>query len=172
VLTDLVQIRQQGESKRAENLEFRRYLSSHHFAVEQFQALAGEIRAQVDCTACANCCRCSTVTIRESEIAAIARYLRLEPEEVIRLYTEPGEDERGSRTLRSGKDGCLFLDGNLCMIYEARPKTCREFPHVAAGEHSLASRLSSLCRWASICPIIYNSLERCKHVAGWKPGSC
>jgi Fe-S-cluster containining protein len=66
-------------------------------------------------------------------------------------------------------DGCIFLDGNLCMIYEARPKTCRDFPHVAVGTHSLGGRPSSLRRWAALCPIIFNALESYKHLTGFRP---
>jgi hypothetical protein len=41
---------------------------------------------------------------------------------------------------------CVILDGNLCIIYETRPKTCRDFPHVVVGTHSLGGRPSSLAR--------------------------
>jgi Fe-S-cluster containining protein len=68
--------------------------------------------------------------------------------------------------LNSGEE-CVFLDGNLCMIYESRPKTCRNFPHVALGTHLLGGRPSSLARWAALCPIIYNALERYKHLTGY-----
>jgi Fe-S-cluster containining protein len=53
------------------------------------------------------------------------------------------------------------------MIYEARPKTCRNFPHVAVGTPSLGGRPSSLARWAALCPIIYNALESYKHLTGY-----
>jgi Fe-S-cluster containining protein len=63
----------------------------------------------------------------------------------------------------------VFLDHNLCMIYSARPKTCRDFPHVGLGEHSLGSRPCSLARWAALCPIVYNALESFKHLTGFHP---
>ena len=72
-----------------------------------------------------------------------------------------------SRILLNSREGCVFLDGNLCMIYEARPKTCRTFPFVAVGNHSLGGRPSSLARWAALCPIIYNALESYKHLTGY-----
>jgi len=50
---------------------------------------------------------------------------------------------------------------------EARPKTCRDFPHVAIGTHSLGSRPSSHGRWAALCPIIFNALESYKHLTGY-----
>jgi hypothetical protein len=55
------------------------------------------------------------------------------------------------------------------MIYEVRPKTCRDFPHVSIGAHSLGSRPSSLARWAALCPIIFNALESYKHLTGYHP---
>jgi hypothetical protein len=56
------------------------------------------------------------------------------------------------------------------MIYAARPKTCRDFPHIRVGDHTLGARPSSLARWAALCPIIYNSLEAYKHVTGFPAG--
>src|SRR5579871_5632673 len=88
------------------------------------------------------------------------------PEEISRLYTVPDPEVRSARTIRNSPEGCIFLDKNLCMIYDARPKTCRDFPHVAPGDHSLGSR-PSLSRWAAICPIIFNALESYKHVTGF-----
>jgi Fe-S-cluster containining protein len=61
----------------------------------------------------------------------------------------------------------VFLDGNLCLIYDARPKACRNFPHLGLAMRTLGGRLSSICRWASLCPIVYNALERYKHVVGY-----
>jgi len=167
VVTDLVEIRRLGESKSSENLNFRRYLTAHHVPLEPFQELATEIQHHIDCTACANCCRHSIVTVGQSEIEAIASHLRIQPEEVIRQYTTADPDSHTTRQLQSTEDGCIFLDGNLCTIYEARPKACRDFPHVTPGSHSLGSRISSICRWASLCPIVYNALEGFKHAVGF-----
>jgi uncharacterized protein len=168
VVTDLVQIRELGASQETENQDFRRYLSAHHFHIETFQQLATEVQQQIDCTACANCCRHSIVAVDKSEIATIARHLNYEADHVTRQYTTVDPEAPARRLLESTTAGCVFLDGNLCTIYEVRPKACRDFPHVALGEHSLGARFASLCRWASLCPIIYNSLERYKHIVGYR----
>jgi len=169
VVTDLVEIRRLGASRSGENLEFRRYLAAHHHPIEPFQILAGEIARQIDCTSCANCCRYSVVTVTRAEIETIARSLDLSPDEVTRTYTAPDPDAPAMRILKSTADGCIFLRGNLCTVYRARPKACRDFPHVAVGTHSLGGRISSLCRWASLCPIVYNALEGYKRVVGYHP---
>ena len=166
MVTDLAEVERLGAEKAEENLAFRRYLCAHHSSDKQFQILAGRIQQQTDCTACANCCRHSIVGIHSAETEAIADYLGTTPDEVTRMYTVTDPDNSSARILKND-GGCVFLDGNLCLIYEARPTTCRTFPHVAVGEHSLGSRPASLARWASLCPIIYNALEEYKHVTGF-----
>jgi hypothetical protein len=149
VLTDLVEIRRQAEAKESENLRFRRYLTAHHHGIEPFHIIAAEIQRRVDCTACANCCRYSIVTVSRTDVEAIARHLGYDVEHVIAQYTEPDPDAAATRILKSTNQGCVFLDGNLCTIYEARPRACREFPHVALGRRSLGARVPSLWRWSS-----------------------
>jgi hypothetical protein len=167
MVTDLVEIRRLGVAKQDENLEFRRYLAAHRYPLEPFQSLAAQIQGHIDCTACANCCRCSEVTVGRPEIEAIARFLNLESDEVVSRYTAPLADAPALRLLKSSPDGCIFLEGNLCSIYSARPKACRDFPHLSLGNHSLGSRISSLCRWVSLCPIVYNAIEEFKHRTGF-----
>jgi uncharacterized protein len=167
VVTDLAEVFRLGTAKAEENLAFRRYLSAQHYPEKPFQILASDVQQQIDCTNCANCCRHSVVSVNKLEIENIARHLGMTPEAVARLYTVPDSDAPNSRTLLNSREGCVFLDSNLCMIYDARPRTCRDFPHVAIGTHSLASRPSSLARWAALCPNIFNALESFKHLTGY-----
>ena len=171
MVTDLAEVFRLGTAKVKENLAFRRYLSAHHYTDKPFQILASEVQQQVDCTACANCCRHSVVSVNKSDIENIAGHLGTTSEAVARLYTVPDPDALPLRVLRNSEEGCVFLDGNLCMIYEARPKTCRDFPHVAVGTHSLGGCQSSLARWAALCPIIFNALESYKHLTGYRTQS-
>jgi Fe-S-cluster containining protein len=167
VVTDLAEVFRLGTAKVKENLAFRRYLSAHHYGDKPFQILASEVQKHVDCTACANCCRHSVVSVNKSEIENIARHLGTTSEAVARSYTVPDPDAPALRILLNSGNGCVFLDDNLCMIYDARPQACRDFPYVANGKHSLGSRQSSLARWAPLCPIIFNALEGYKHLTGY-----
>lgn len=167
MVTDLPEILRLGTLKAKENLAFRRYLAARHVSDRQFQILASELQREMDCTACANCCRHGVVPLHEADIEKIAQFLGVTPETIVQRYTTPDPDVTGSRILVSSREGCVFLDGNLCMIYEARPKTCHDFPHVAIGTHSLGGRPASLARWAALCPIIYTALERHKHLVGF-----
>jgi hypothetical protein len=65
--------------------------------------------------------------------------------------------------------GACSWKGVCARFYEARPKACRDFPHVAVGIHSLGGRPSSLARWVLPCPIVYNAVAAFKHFTGYHP---
>lgn len=162
MVTDLAEIHRLAIAKQAENLDFRRRLAVHHRPAEPFQILAAEIQKHVDCTKCANCCRAGVVAVSQADIEAMARHLEVPAEEAVHRYTTAAGDDSGARVLRSTRDGCVFLRGNRCTIYAARPKVCRDFPHVTLGTHSLGGRFSSLCRWTALCP---SSTTRWRHTS-------
>ncbi|MBN8733176.1 MAG: YkgJ family cysteine cluster protein [Acidobacteria bacterium] len=167
MVTDLGEVFRLGTEKAGENLAFRRFLANHHYPSGPFQIIAQEVQSHVDCTACANCCRHGEVAVSGEDIAAMARHLGTTVEEVERLYLVGVAGAPAQHELRTTEAGCLFLDGTLCLIYEARPKACREFPHVATGSHTLGSRPASHDRWAAMCPIVYNAIEAYKRVTGF-----
>lgn len=167
MVTSLAEIRRLAEAKDRENLDFRRYLAAHRRPERELHRIAAEVAAQIDCQQCAACCRETRVDVSDAELAEIAGDLKQSPEDVIALYTEPDPAD-GRRVLKQVGGQCVFLDGsNLCIVYESRPKACREFPHLEAEEVSLGARMSSVCRNAWFCPIVYNTLEQYKHLVGY-----
>jgi len=66
-------------------------------------------------------------------IEAIALHLGYKTEHVRRQYTLADPQGLATTVLKSTPQGCIFLDGNLCTIYDARPKACHDFPHIALG---------------------------------------
>jgi Fe-S-cluster containining protein len=172
VVTGLIQIRELTATKGTENVAFRRYLRNHHYCDDAFARIAESVTREIDCTSCANCCRQTVVTVTEVDIESIARFLGMECEAVRRLYLIPDPDAPGQMIIRNEPDGCIFLDGNLCTIYDVRPKTCQDFPHLTTGRRTLAGRMANVAKRAWMCPIVYNTLEEYKHLVGWhaKPG--
>lgn len=168
MVTDLGEVFRLGTEKAGENLAFRRFLSNHHYPSGPFQIIAQGVQARVDCTACANCCRHGEVAVSAEDMAAIARHLGTTVAEVERLYLVGVAGAPAQHELRTTEEGCVFLDGTLCLIYEARPKACREFPHVATGAHTLGSRRASQDRWVALCPILFNAVEEYKRVTGFQ----
>ncbi len=166
MLTDLVQIRRLGEKKRDENLRFRRHLKSHVFVERQFRRAAEEIHAQIDCRQCAECCRVTEVQLAERDVERLARFFRISENAFLEQYTAAGED--GELILRRTAAGCVFLEGNDCTVYEARPGNCERFPHLLRGAGSMVSRMWQFVDRATYCPIVYNWMEAVKDLTNFR----
>ena len=162
MITDLVQIRLLGEKKRDENFRFRRFMKSRDHSDRILRRIAEGIQEQIDCTECGNCCKTSTTHVTERDIDRLARHLRIPVARFIAEYTQRDEEEGGLNLKFSKESGCVFLEGTLCSVYEARPDICQRYPHLVRGNGSIASRMWSFVDRASICPIVYNSLEAFK----------
>lgn len=56
---------------------------------------------------------------------------------------------------------CTFLDSeNYCLIYDVRPKACREFPHTDRKKFQQIANLTM--KNVAICPAAYNIVEEMK----------
>jgi Fe-S-cluster containining protein len=167
MITDLIQIRRLGEQKRGENERFRKHLKVHDLPDRRFRRIAEEIEDEIDCLECANCCRVATARLQERDIEKLARFLRISPARFLADYTEESEEE-GVILRRTAESGCVFLSGNECTVYEARPSTCENFPHLVRGSGSIPSRMWQFIDRACYCPIVYNSLEAFKDEVKFK----
>jgi len=166
MITDLVQIKRFGEKQREENLRFRSWMKRHNFVERRFKAIAQETEEAIDCTGCGNCCRVATTQITERDVEKLAKFLGLTVAKVIADYTIDSKDE--GRILKRTENGCIFLEGNLCSVYDARPHTCELFPHLIKGAGSLLSRMWHMPDRAVYCPIVFNTLEEFKIETGFK----
>lgn len=96
------------------------------------------------CTACGKCCKSNGATrvfVNSKEIENIASAMNISVDAVNKEYitTVLGNDgtELNSLMKHSSKNQCVFLDGNKCSIYSARPTQCRTYPywpHIMIGE--------------------------------------
>ena len=170
MITDLVQIQRLGEKKQSENELFRKFLKRHNYPELRFRRVAEDIEDKIDCRACANCCKVAETNITERDAERLAKYLGLPLKQFIAEYTTASAFEEDETILRRRDTGCIFLDGNDCTVYEARPHTCSDFPHLIRGKGSFDSRMWQMVDRATYCPIVYNSLEEFKTIVGFKPG--
>ena len=166
MVTDLVQIRLLGEKKRDENRRFRAFMKSRDHSDRILRRIAEGIEDEIDCTICANCCRVATARVKERDVEHLARFLRISEARFLADYTV--EDEEEGRILRRTDAGCVFLSGNECTVYEARPEACRRFPHIVRGNGSIVSRMWEFVDRACYCPIVYNSVEAFKEEMGYR----
>jgi len=166
MLTDLVQIRRLGEKKRDENLRFRRWIKSHNYVERQFKRAAEEVHDGIDCRQCGECCRVTEVQLAERDVEHMARFLGLSEKQFLADYTAKSDDNE--LILRRTSAGCVFLDGNECTVYEARPGNCERFPHLLRGQGSIESRMWSMVDRATYCPIVYNWMEKVKDLTNFR----
>jgi len=169
MLTDLVQIRRLGESKRDENSRLRLHLKRRNYQERRLMRMAQQIEEQIDCTAFANSCRVATVKITERDAEKLMKRLGVNRLRFLADYVEQSPEE--GFVLKRNQEGCVFLEGNLCGVYDARPHTCATFPHLTRGAGSLVSRLWQMVDRACYCPIVYNTLEAWKPEVGFRSGS-
>ncbi len=167
LITDLVQIKRLGEQKRPENDRFRKHLKTHGFQELKFRKAAEEIESQIDCSVCANCCKQATVKLHDRDIDKLARYMGVKPAQFRKDYTQEDEEQGTVLKFEAGK-GCVFLDGNDCTVYEARPHICVDFPHLIRGNGTIPFRMWQFIDRATYCPIVYNSLEEFKDQTAFK----
>lgn len=85
-----------------------------------------------ECTGCGKCCSGAPgyVWIDHEEIITISAHLKIPPEDFISKYTRRiGNRISLIETFREyGTYDCIFLKGNQCSIYQARPIQCQTFP--------------------------------------------
>jgi Fe-S-cluster containining protein len=168
MITDLVQIRRLGEQQRGENSRFRAYLKHHRHSDRRLRRFGEEIEAQIDCTQCANCCRVPEVGITPKDVEKLAKFVGVSEREFMEQFT--ALDAEGAVILKKNGNGCVFLEGNLCSVYTARPQNCANFPHVVRGTGSIASRMWEFLDRVGYCPIVYNWMEKVKDDIGFRSG--
>lgn len=81
-----------------------------------------------ECTGCGKCCTgaSGTIFVNDREAGEIAQKLGMATEAFLGTYAYP---YKGGHSIREKDNGdCVFLNGKLCGIYEARPTQCRTFP--------------------------------------------
>ncbi len=125
---------------------------------KQFDYIMADIHEQVfentDCLTCANCCKTTSPIITEKDIERIAKFLKLKPKQFITRYLQ--KDTDGLWMMQ--QIPCVFLaSDNYCIIYEVRPKACREYPHLDRKKNK--QLLDLHLKNTKICPAVYDALE-------------
>ncbi len=167
MITDILIISRHAEERWDENLKFRSYLKS--LDAEKVDRLFHQefetISPSIDCTQCGNCCKELQPAIEDYEIPRIAKTTGLSPEEFKQKFLKPFE----KKASYLNTEPCHFLKEKLCSIYEERPNSCRQYPHL--HHESMAYRLYGVIDNYGICPIVYHVIESLKQKLGFEHAS-
>ncbi len=88
--------------------------------------LHNEVFEKIDCLLCANCCKTLGPRITDNDVSRLSKFLKIKPSEVVSQYLRIDEDN----DYVFKEMPCPFLmPDNYCIVYESRPKACREYPH-------------------------------------------
>ena len=118
--------------------------------------------AEIDCTACANCCRTLRPLLDHDDVRNLAEAVGVTAEQFTAKYLTPDEEKRG---LLMKTAPCPSLEGGRCSHYSHRPKECRSYPHLL--QDSMWSRLWGVVDNCAVCPIVYNVYELLKERLGF-----
>ena len=91
---------------------------------------------QFKCTGCGKCCTgtSGSVYLSQEDLERLAAHFKVAVGAFVRSHTRMRNGRRAllDRPARRGRDvhsqDCIFLEGKLCTVYEARPVQCRTYP--------------------------------------------
>lgn len=124
---------------------------------QQFHALHETVFQEVDCLACANCCKTTSPIFYDRDIDRLAKHLKIKAIEFVETYLRI--DQEGDHVLKSSP--CPFLaEDNRCQVYESRPKACREYPHTNIKRmHQI---LDLTLKNSHVCPAVVKIVDKLK----------
>lgn len=111
----------------------------------------------IDCLDCANCCKTTSPIVIDRDIDRLARRLKMKPSQVVDAYLRLDED--GDYVFTQAP--CPFLmPDNYCMVYEDRPRACREYPHTDRKRFHQILKLTY--KNTMVCPAVLEVVDGLK----------
>ena len=121
------------------------------------QELHNEVFSEIDCLNCANCCKSISPTLYDKDVDRLAKHLKIKPSQFVDEYLYV--DEEGDYVFQ--QTPCPFLlPDNYCMVYESRPKACREYPHL--NRKRFYQILNLTLKNTEVCPAVFDAVEKLK----------
>lgn len=161
MLFDKIKQEQKAKNKAKENKAFLARLKKKKPKTldDETQKLHNAVFEYTNCLACANCCKTISPIVLDRDIDRLANHLRMKPSEVRAKYLLLDCDN----DFVFRETPCPFLmPDNHCMVYEARPKACREYPHT---DRKRFFRITALTyKNTFVCPAVLDVLEGLKPI--------
>ena len=114
-----------------------------------------EVFSELDCLSCANCCKTIPPILNNTDVTRLSKHLKIRESDFVNRYITIDED--GDQVMNQSP--CPFLDDqNFCLVYENRPKACREYPHT--NQKGFLARKRLHLRNSETCPAVFEILNK------------
>jgi len=124
---------------------------------EPITELHEQVFKEINCLECANCCKSISPIIFDKDIERMSKHLRMKSSAFIEKYLMIDSDK--DYVFQDTPCPFLFPD-NYCMVYEVRPKSCREYPHT--NRKRFYQIISLTIKNTHYCPAVYEIISRLK----------
>lgn len=152
---DLDEFRKSAEGQLKTHKQTAKKLKKMKRLDDQFHSLHVEVFSEIDCLTCANCCKTTSPIFQEADIERIAKSLRMKTAEFIDEYLHL--DSEHDYVLNVAP--CPFLGhDNKCIIYDDRPRACREYPHT--DRKRMHQILNLTVKNTQVCPAVNEIMKR------------
>lgn len=122
---------------------------------DDFEKLHNQVFEEVDCLTCANCCKTTSPIFLRTDIDRLAKTFRMKPKTFEKEYLFLDND--GDFVLKSAP--CPFLnEDNTCLVYDNRPKACREYPHT--NRKNMTGILDLTLKNTLVCPAVFKIFQQ------------
>ena len=114
-----------------------------------------EVFEEIDCLDCANCCKSIPPILNDLDIKRAAKFLGIKPNDFKEKYVVVDDD----LDMVMKTSPCPFLmEDNKCLIYEGRPRACREYPHT--DNYEFVKNIKLHRKNLEYCPAVYHIVKR------------
>lgn len=117
-----------------------------------------QVWSEIDCLACANCCRTMSPTFTSKDIKRIAGHMNISEKHFKEKWLL--KDDEGDWVNKIQPCQFLNLDDNKCSIYEVRPQDCAGFPH--HHKKPMMEYVHVYQQNVTFCPATYKFVEKIK----------
>ena len=162
-MISLDDLKKSAKNTEAENKAFFRKIKpgKSNQLDKAFHAENKKVFNKLNCLDCAYCCNSLGPRLTDKDIREMSKELDMKASEFENKYLKTDEDN----DLVFSQLPCPFLDkDNYCLVYNSRPRACRDYPHTHQPE--ILRKKEIHIKNTFVCPAVFEIFENVKK--SWK----
>lgn len=113
------------------------------------QPIVEKVYQSYDCSSCGRCCSVLNPPFTQEDSAKMAVRISMTIDEFESTYLA---DVGNEHMKVMNCTPCAFLEGTLCKVYESRPDSCADYPHLR--HKGIKYRIRSVLKNKNVCPMV------------------